>query len=269
MLAAQYGRNYRPGGRRGGQLRRRRRLPTWQSRMRSCNWVDGFGVTHVTCDPSNLKTTKISKGDCVPAGDGFRCEYMVTVKNMGPDPYHGPIKLGEQLASHPHVGNVLGAWGCSAAAPATSARIRTSNRPKARQRRARRDRSSCRPASSAQLINRAATIFPVAGTRYNNKTGDDVGGGNGQDSSPKCEKPDRPRAGPENELRTESGACVCKTGFMRDRKHVCISIFEPTRCPDGSPIPKNGRLSATDADMRPRSARVPQRRRRVRVQARL
>jgi hypothetical protein len=48
-------------------------------------WVDGFGVTHVTCDPSNLKTTKTSKGDCVPAGTGFRCEFVATVENMGPD----------------------------------------------------------------------------------------------------------------------------------------------------------------------------------------
>ena len=29
------------------------------------SWVDIFGVTQVTCDPTNLKTTKVSKGDCV------------------------------------------------------------------------------------------------------------------------------------------------------------------------------------------------------------
>ena len=53
-------------------------------------WVDGFGVTHVTCDPSNLKTTKTSKGDCVPAGGGFRCEFVVTVTNEGPTLTTGP-----------------------------------------------------------------------------------------------------------------------------------------------------------------------------------
>jgi hypothetical protein len=52
--------------------------------------VDGFGVTHVTCDPSNLKITKIAKGDCVESAGGYQCEYIVTVTNTGPDPYHGP-----------------------------------------------------------------------------------------------------------------------------------------------------------------------------------
>ncbi len=32
-------------------------------------WVDIFGVTQVTCDPTNLKTKKVSKGDCVAAGE--------------------------------------------------------------------------------------------------------------------------------------------------------------------------------------------------------
>jgi hypothetical protein len=92
------------------------------------------------------------------------------------------------------------------------------------------------------LTNKAATIFPVAGTRFNNKTGDDVDAATAKFPSQRCERPDRPRCRPkDNELRTESGACVCKTGFLRDRKRACIGIFEPTRCPDGSPIPKNRR----------------------------
>ena len=119
------------------------------------------------------------------------------------------------------------------------------------------------------LTNKAATIFPAAGTRFNNKTGDDVDAATAKNSSPKCERPDRPRCRPKRaEVRTESGACVCKRGFLRDRKHVCISIFEPTRCADG-PRPQGRSLPANEAYMRPRSARIPQRRRRMRVPARL
>ena len=241
--------------------------------MRSCTWVDGFGVTHVTCDPSNLKTTKTSKGDCVPAGGGFRCEFVVTVENMGPDPYHGPIKLGEQLSLNPQSVTFSASWGCFGGGasyqcfhPPVELDPKDANKKSVEL-----AVTVIVPAGKqCALTNKAATIFPAAGTRFNNKTGDDVDAATAKIPSPKCERPDRPRCRPkENELRTESGACVCKTGFLRDRKHVCISIFEPTRCPDGSPVPKNGRLSATDGGMRPRSARIPQRRRRMRVPARL
>ncbi len=204
-------------------------------------WVDGVGVTHVTCDPSNLKTTKTSKGDCVPAGASFRCEFIVTVENMGPDPYHGPLKLGEQLSPNPQSVTFSAPWGCVGGGASyqcfnphvdlnkgdTVELAVTVIVPAGKQ---------------CALTNKAATIFPAAGTRFNNKTGDDAAAATAKIPSPRCERPDRPRCTPkDNELRTEIGACVCKAGFLRDRKHVCISIFEPPRCPDGSPVPKNGR----------------------------
>ena len=75
-------------------------------------WVDIFGVTQVTCDPTNLRTKKVSKGDCVVAGIGFRCDYTVTVTNMGPDPYHGPLKISEQLGFAPTSVSFSAPWGC-------------------------------------------------------------------------------------------------------------------------------------------------------------
>jgi hypothetical protein len=208
------------------------------------SWVDGFGVTHVTCDPSNLKTTKTSKGDCVVAGIGFRCEFVVTVKNLGPDPYHGPIKLSEQLSLNPQSVSFSAPWGCVGGGASyqcfhphvdldpkdpngSSVNLTvTVNVPAGRQ---------------CVLTNMAATIFPAAGTRFNNKSGDDADAATAKIPSTRCERPDRPRCQPkDNELRTESGACVCKTGFLRDRNHICISIFEPPRCPDGKPVPRNG-----------------------------
>src|SRR5262245_39234525 len=64
-------------------------------------WLLPDGTTIVTCDPTNLKTTKVTKGDCAVAGDGHRCDYLVTFTNMGPDPYKGPIKVNEQLSFAP------------------------------------------------------------------------------------------------------------------------------------------------------------------------
>ena len=66
-------------------------------------WLLPDGTEIVTCDPTNLKTTKVAKGDL----RGFRrrlsaCEYVVTVTNMGPDPYKGPIKISEQFGFAPN-----------------------------------------------------------------------------------------------------------------------------------------------------------------------
>ena len=98
-----------------------------------------------------------------------------------------------------------------------------------------------------ELLNRAATIFPVAGTRYNNVVGDDLAAATAKIPGKSCEKPDRPQCEPgTNEMRSESGACVCKTGYMRDRDRGCVRIIaEPARCPDGTPVPKNGRCPGT------------------------
>ena len=74
-------------------------------------WLLPDGTTLVTCDPTNLKTTKVAKGDCEASGGGFRCDYVVTVTNLGPDPYKGPIKISEQLGFAPELGHLLGAMG--------------------------------------------------------------------------------------------------------------------------------------------------------------
>ena len=95
---------------------------------------------------------------------------------------------------------------------------------------------------------------------------DDLAAATAKIPSKSCEKPDRPRCEPgENEMRTESGACVCKTGFIRDDNHRCVGIIEPARCPDGTPVPKNGRCPRLSrcAIRVPRDA---QRRRPLRVQ---
>jgi hypothetical protein len=214
-------------------------------------WVDGFAVTHVTCDPSNLKTTKTSKGDCVPAGGGFRCEFVVTVTNEGPDPYHGPIKLGEQLSLNPQSVSFSSSWGCIGGGASYQCYLPPVALAKSES--VDLNVSVIVPAGKqCTLANKAGTIFPAAGTRFNNKTGDDVDVATAKVPSPKCERRDRPRCTPkDNELRTESGACVCRSGFLRDRKHVCISIFEPPRCPDGSPVPKTGRCPQTKPECEP------------------
>ncbi|MGH6833453.1 MAG: hypothetical protein ACRECM_10625, partial [Methyloceanibacter sp.] len=52
-------------------------------------WELPWGGFIVTCDPTNLKTTKVAQGDFVASDGGYRGEYVVTVTNMGPDPHKG------------------------------------------------------------------------------------------------------------------------------------------------------------------------------------
>ncbi len=124
------------------------------------SWVDGFGVLQVTCDPTNLKTTKVSNGDCVASGDDFRCDYTVTVTNTGPDPYHGPLKLNEQFGFAPTSVTFSAPWGCMGGGASyqcthphvdmekgDSVELKvTAQVPGGRQ---------------CQLLNQAATVFPV------------------------------------------------------------------------------------------------------------
>ena len=69
------------------------------------------GEVLVTCDPTNLKLTKVAKGDCVASEGGYRCDYVVTVTNMGKDPYHGPIEINEQFGFAPSSVTFSPEWG--------------------------------------------------------------------------------------------------------------------------------------------------------------
>ena len=75
-------------------------------------WELPGGALLVTCDPTNLKTTKVAKGDCVASEGGYRCDYVVTVTNMGKDPHHGPIEIDEQFGFAPSSAKFSPEWSC-------------------------------------------------------------------------------------------------------------------------------------------------------------
>ena len=69
---------------------------------------------------------------------------------------------------------------------------------------------------------------PEANTRFNGEPGDDTASATANIPSKSCVTPDRPQCEPKtNELRSESGACVCKSGTVRDEKGICVGLTEP------------------------------------------
>ncbi len=219
-------------------------------------WELPDGTTIVTCDPTNLKTTKIAKGDCVASDGGYRCEYVVKVTNLGPDPYKGPIKISEQLGFAPNAVTFSAPWGC----PGGGANYQCTHPIVELQK-----GESVEMAVTAtvpdgphcKLKNAAVMTFPTAGTRFNGDASDDAASATGNIPSKSCVKPDRPQCKPgKNELRSESGACVCKSGFIRDEKGQCVGlteppVTEPKLCPDGKPVPKSGHCPKTPPQCEP------------------
>ena len=214
-------------------------------------WVLPTGEVLVTCDPTNLKLTKVAQGDCVASEGGYRCDYTVKVTNEGPDPYKGLIEIDELFGFAPSSVTFSPEWGHSGGGASyhltlpnvdlemgESAELKvTATVPEGKQ---------CR------LKNTAIMTRPEAPTRFNNVAGDDAASAWAKIPSKSCVKPDRPQCEPKtNELRSESGACVCKSGFVRNANGQCVGlaepplteppVTEPQLCPDGKPVPKSGR----------------------------
>ena len=208
-------------------------------------WILPTGEVLVTCDPTNLKLTKVAKGDCVASSGGFRCDYTVQVTNMGPDPYKGPIEIDDQFGFAPSSVTFPPEWGHSGGGAnyhlaldnvdlevGESVELSvTATVPESKQ---------------CELRNTAILTRPEAPTRWNKIAGDDAATAWAKIPSKGCVKPDRPQCEPKtNELRSESGACVCKSGYVRDEKGQCVGVVEAPLCPDGKPVPKSGRCPET------------------------
>jgi hypothetical protein len=221
-------------------------------------WADAFmewllpdGTTIVTCDPTNLKTTKVAKGDCVASDGGYRCEYKVTVTNMGPDPYKGPVKVSEQFGFAPSSVKFSPEWGHTGSG--AKFELTLPNVDLAKGESVELSVMATVPDGPQCKLNNAAIMtVPKAGTRFNGDGSDDAASASAKIPSKKCVKPERPQCEPGlNEYRSESGACVCKSGYIRDEKGVCVRVVGPALCPDGKPVPKSGRCPEAPVQCEP------------------
>ncbi len=202
---------------------------------------EGGPAELVLCDPTNLATKKTAK-DCTISGDGFSCESTITVTNMGPDPFKGTVKVADKFDLAPTSVAFSGSdWGC---APVGSGLECTNPTVDFKQGESLEltvtatfaDTGTCEVADTATMT------FPAANTRFNMKGDDDQASATALLPSSRCEKSPTTQCEPgPNEVRTDAGRCVCKSGYERNTDGRCVAEETPVRrCADGSIMPKSG-----------------------------
>ena len=190
-------------------------------------WELPGGALLVTCDPTNLKTTKVAKGDCVASEGGYRCDYVVTVTNMGKDPHHGPIEVDEQFSFLPSSAKFSPEWSCPKVGGIFHCTLDHVHLEKGESVELKVS-ATVPDGPHCKLRNTAHMTVPEANTRFNGDPGDDTASATANIPSKNCKKPDRPQCEPKtNEIRSESGACVCKSGTVRNENGICVGLTEP------------------------------------------
>lgn len=180
------------------------------------SWEDP--VTHVTlvvCDPTNLKVTKKVSSPAIRSGDGFDIGYDVTITNMGPDPYKGPLKLTETFSSDVSNASFSAPFTCNGGGASYDCETGVVELAKGdsltlKVKASVPDKGLCR------LQNTAALTFPVAGSKGNGDGGDDTASATASVPSRKCGAQTLiplPRC-PDGRLRRADGTCPCPLGTL-------------------------------------------------------
>jgi hypothetical protein len=66
--------------------------------------------------PTNLRLTNWALGDCVPSGGGYRCDFLVRVRNTGPSVYNDKLQVTDTIPAGT-TATFPGAWNCMGGAP--------------------------------------------------------------------------------------------------------------------------------------------------------
>lgn len=178
-------------------------------------WEDP--ITHITfimCDPTNLKVEKKATGDCEASGDQFTCGYDVTVTNVGPDPYKGPVKLDEKFATAPQSVTFGGDFACNGGGANYKCETPVIELAKGHSVTLKVN-AKVAAAGVCELSNTATMTSPPVGSKGNGDGSDDSASASANVPSPRCDK-------------------------------IITTPVPPKRCPDGKPVPRSGRCPCPD-----------------------
>lgn len=201
-------------------------------------WVDPVtGITWVMCDPTNLKVEKTAKGDCDAKGNNkFECDYDVTVRNMGPDPYQGPVKLDEVFGTAPQNVTFDGDFTCNGGGAnyqcTTGGAVTMAKGASLTLKvKATVDGDTC------ELPNTAKMTSPPVGSKGNGDGSDDQASATANVPSKRCDRPTTPPDDrcPDGKPIPRSGKCPCPAGTTWDREtYTCFDDDdEPEGCDPG------------------------------------
>lgn len=211
------------------------------------SWVDGGGVTHTICDPTNLKVTKKATGPCTQSDGGWQCGYEVTVTNAGPDPYKGPVKLDEKFGVSPQLVNFGGDFTCSGNGASYTCQTGIVSLAKGDSltldvTASVADNGTCR------VPNTASLTFPAAGSKANGSGADDTASASAKVPSERCaQRPSslvpptlisQPRCS-DGRPRRIDGTCPCPLGTRYDAESRSCQNPQP-RCYDRARIRDDG-----------------------------
>ena len=204
-------------------------------------WIDGGGMTHTICDPTNLKVKKVATGPCSEDGGGWLCGYEVTVTNAGPDPYKGPVKLNETFASAPVSVNFGGPFTCSGAGASYKCQTGVVSLAKGQSITLTVD-AKVADNGTCRMPNTASLTFPIAGSKGNGNAADDIASATASIPSERCSRSrpsslippptliSQPRCG-DGRPRGVDGTCPCPLGTRWNRESRSCENPQP-RCWD-------------------------------------
>lgn len=208
-------------------------------------WVDPItGITWVMCDPTNLKVEKTAKGDCkAKGGNKFECDYDVVVRNMGPDPYQGPVKLNETFGVAPQSATFDGDltcnggganYQCQTAGAVTMAKGESLTLKV----------KAIVNGDTCELPNTAKMTSPPVGSKGNGDGSDDEASATANVPSPRCKGSPPPERCPDGKPIPRSGKCPCPNGTTWDRETLTCGDDEPDEPEGCTPGPNEIRTSA-------------------------
>lgn len=211
-------------------------------------WVDPItGITWVMCDPTNLKVEKSAHGDCEAKGNNkFECGYDVTVTNMGPDPYQGPVKLDETFGTAPQNATFDGDFTCNGGGAnyqcATSGAVTLAKGESLTLKvKATVNGDTC------ALPNTAKMTAPPVGSKGNGDGSDDQASATANVPSKRCGRPSDtppPTRCPDGKPIPRSGKCPCPVGTTWDRETYTCFDEEPDEPEDCTPGPNEIRTAS-------------------------
>lgn len=202
------------------------------------------GVVTVLCDPANLRTQKVSNGDCTPVAGGYRCEWTVTITNLGPDPYQGPVNLTETFGIAPTSVTFGAPWNCTGGGTTYQCSHPVLTMPNGGT--LTLEVSAVFPEGpDCKVANTAALTLPLAGSPGNKFGGDDAATAASRIPSPRCERralTPIPQLCPPGLVRGRDGACIrkpegCSPGYVEVSEGRCCLRKQMTLdgqcCPQG------------------------------------